>query len=726
MSDEPRTLDSDAPPSVPAKSDDRVSQLALRLVAANARLNAIAIATALALIVLGIWMYGGVKDSLREIRAAGLQSVLDAEVEALEVWINDRRAAVSLWANEPEVLRDVQALLKLAHEGRAGAEALWSAPARAQLETALKPGLKQTGAIAFNVIDPNGVIVATQVRDYVGRRINPGSFMVHLAAGFRGSAQFIRPYAEQDRITTLDKPAFTRPVIWFDAPVRDASGEVIAALGFAHYADAQYTHILNAAQPGRTGEVYAFDPNGTMLSETRFLPLLKSLKLVPDESGATAMLRVQIRDPGGDLSAQHRPALEVAARPLTQLAALAIAARGKTDTAQRGGVILEPYRNYRGAEVVGAWRWLADHDLGVAIEMEASEAYAPLRYLTLAASIVLTLLCAVLLAAAWSALVVGRLRKQVGDARMLGQYRLEREIGEGGMGKVFLARHALLKRPTAVKMLKPHMATDEIVARFEREVQLASQLLHPNTVEVYDYGRTREGVFYYVMEYLEGETLDKLVSEHGPMPLARALHVLKQICAALRVAHTRSLVHRDVKPHNIMLCRRGGEYDVVKILDFGLVKDIARGESRDITQFQRVLGTPRYMAPERIRNAADADARSDIYSVGAVAFFLLTGKELFDNASEHDLTYHVLHTPAPRVTEMSADVPRRFDDLVARCLAKERTERPHDIVVVLALLEALAVEYPWSQQQAESWWRQHTIAALKPSEAPALKSAAAV
>jgi serine/threonine-protein kinase len=700
-----------APPqSVPAKSDDRVSQLAFRLIAANARLNALAMVTAFALIVLGVWMYVGVKDSLREIRASGLQSVLDAEVEALEVWLNDRRAALSLWAGEPEVQRDIEALLVLAHEKRASPEALWNARERVHLESLLAPGLKQTGAIAFNVIDPNGLIVATQAREYAGRRINPGPFLVHLSAVFRGNAQFIRPYLEHDRIAGLERPAFTRPVIWFDAPVRNAAGEVVAALGFAHYADAQFAHILNAAQPGRTGEVYAFDPGGTMVSESRFVPLLRKLALVPD-AGASAILRVQIRDPGGDLAAGHEPALELAARPYTQLVALALAARGKTDAGERRGQVLEPYRNYRGVEVVGAWRWLAEHDLGMAIEMEASEAYAPMRYLTLAFGIVLTLLTIALLAVAWSALVVRRLKREVGDARMLGQYRLEREIGEGGMGRVFLARHALLKRPTAVKMLKPHMATDEIVARFEREVQLASQLLHPNTVEVYDYGRTREGVFYYVMEYLEGETLDKIVSQHGAMPIARALHVLKQICAALRVAHGRSLVHRDVKPHNIMLCRRGGEYDVVKILDFGLVKDTDRGQSRDLTQYQRVLGTPRYMAPERIRNAADADARSDIYSVGAVAYFLVTGRELFDGAEEHDLTYQVLHTTAPRPSEAGAEVPRRFDDLVARCLAKERTERPHDIVVVLALLEALAVDHPWSQQQAASsslWTNERT------------------
>jgi serine/threonine-protein kinase len=695
--------------TIPAKTDDRVSELALKLVAANARLNALAMVTAAALILLGVWMYSGVRDSLRDMRAAGLQSVLDAEVEAFEVWVNDRRAAVSLWAAESAARRDIEELLELSRRQGVTPRDLTSAPARSRLQAVLAPALKQTGAVAFNVVDPNGVIVATQVAEYTGRRISPGPFLVHLSAVFRGDAQFIRPYLEQERIAGLEKPAFERPVIWFDAPVRNARGDIIAALGFAHYADAQFTHILRAARPGRTGEVYAFAPDATMISESRFLPQLKAVGLVPDGPDVSAMLHVQLRDPGGNLGAGFRPAVELAARPLTQMAALAIAARRKPDESERGGVLVEPYRNYRGVEVVGAWRWLAEHDIGMAIEMETAEAYAPMRYLTLASTIVLTLLTAILIAAAFSAFVVSRLRREVGDARTLGQYRLEREIGEGGMGKVFLARHALLKRPTAVKMLKPHMATDEIVARFEREVQLASQLLHPNTVEIYDYGRTREGVFYYVMEYLDGETLDKLVARCGPMPVGRAIHVLKQLCAALRVAHARALVHRDIKPHNIMLCQRGGEHDVAKILDFGLVKDIERGESRDITQFQRVLGTPRYMAPERVRNAADADVRADIYSVGAVAYFLLTGRELFHTAADHELTYHVLHTPAPRISAVVPEVPKRLDDLVARCLAKDRSERPHDIVVVLALLEALAVEYPWGEQQAEKWWKEHGV-----------------
>ena len=713
MSDIPAEKPSEAPAapgSLRTRSIDDASQLALRLIAANARLNAIALVTVVVLIALGLWVHYGVKQSLQEIRAAGLQAVLEVEVKALQVWIEDRKADAQHWASDARVTGHVEELVALSRTGRDG-EALWRSPARAQLDEILTPILKEAGSMAFNVIDAGGRIVATQFREYSGQRVDSGTFLAELGRVFKGQVHFIRPYPEQQRMGDIAGGAFNRPVVWVEAPVRNARGDVIAALGFAHYADGQFANILNAARQGRSGEAYAFDADGVMLSESRFVAELRKIGLVPDQSGASAMFRVQIRDPGGNLLDGYRSELELAARPLTRMAALAIASRNKTETEALQGVILEPYRNYRGVAAVGAWRWLPEYDLGVVIESAAEEAYAPLAYLNIAFVVILSLLVMALGAVLWSSFYVTRLRRQAGDVRLVGQYRLEKQIGEGGMGKVYLARHALLKRPTALKMLKPHLATDEIVARFEREVQLASQLVHPNTIEIYDYGRTREGVFYYVMEYLEGETLDKLVTKHGPMSTGRTIHVLKQVCAALREAHGRGLVHRDIKPQNIMLCQRGGEHDSVKILDFGLVKDLEGGQSRDISQFQKMLGTPLYMSPERIRNPGDADARADIYSVGGVGFYLLTGRQLFEAAGDHDLVYHVLHTAARRVSELMPGLPKRLDELIMRCLAKERSERPHSIVVVMALLEALAVEYPWMQRDAEAWWRRHAGAA---------------
>ena len=695
--------------SVRARSPAAANLLALRLIAANARLNAIALVTVAALIVLGFWVHASVKQSLREIRAASLQTVLDSEVEALRIWVDDRKADAEHWASDARIRRYVGELVALGGRQTGKGEALWNSPARANLVGVLAPVLKEAGSIAFNAIDTSGLIVATQFQEYSGRRVSPGNYLAYLADVFRGTARFIRPYPEHERVVNSPSLAFSRPVVWLEAPVRDEHEEVIAALGFAHYADSQFANILNTARPGSTGEMYAFDINGVMLSESRFVGELRKIGLIPDEAGASAMFRVQIRDPGGNLVEGYRPELEPAARPYTRMAALAIASRQKTAAAEHQGVILDPYRNYRGLDVIGAWRWLPEYDFGVAIEVAAREAYAPLAYLNFAFAIILSLLGVTIIAVLWSSFYVKRLRREVGETRLIGQYRIEKQIGEGGMSKVYLARHALLRRPTALKMLKPHLASDEIVARFEREVQLASGLVHPNTIEIYDYGRTRDGVFYYVMEYLDGLTLDQLVTTGGAMPAGRAIHVLGQVCAALREAHGKGLIHRDIKPHNIMLCRRGGEYDVTKLLDFGLVKDIAGRQSRDITQFQKMLGTPLYMSPERIRDPGDADARSDIYSVGAVAFYLLTGRDLFETAGQHDLTYHILHSRPRRPSQCGEAIPLELDDMVFRCLAKDRAERPQSVMELLAGLDKLAGAYPWTQQDAAQWWERRGV-----------------
>ena len=203
------------------------------------------------------------------------------------------------------------------------------------------------------------------------------------------------------------------------------------------------------------------------------------------------------------------------------------------------------------------------------------------------------------------------------EARRLGAVPPRGQDRRRRHGERVPAVHALLKRPTALKILKPHLATDELVARFEREVQLASRLEHPATIEIFDYGRTRDGTFFYAMEYIDGITLARLVEQDGAQALPRVAHILKQVCEALREAHGKGLIHRDIKPGNVMLCERGGEADVVKVLDFGLIKDVHATDTRDITQYARVLGTPAYMAPERIRNPADADPTVDIYAVGA-------------------------------------------------------------------------------------------------------------
>ena len=661
-------------------------------------LAAIMLIAAAVLTATGWWSYGQVRDSLRELRATGLAALLEAETGALTLWIDEKKRAAERWAGAEPVQREAAALVKLAQGGMDGAS-VCRAPARRALLAQIAPYVSLEEAVAVNLIRRDGTIIAALHDEYCGLSVAGGEFARRMEPVFTGRTVFVRPFEERERVGASRKLPFDAPMVWVETPVRGDSGEVIAALGFGRLADARFGSLLALSSTQSSREAYAFDRHGMMLTQSRYLGDLRLAgMLAADGSG---ILRIPVRDPGGNILAGFRPTMPSDQWPLTRLADAALsthAAGGPGD-----GAILEPYRDYRGAEVVGAWRWLRDKEMVIAVEIAATEAYAPLRYLEIAFGTLLGFLGAAMLAAILSS--VWAVRLSLREARRVGPYTLEREIGEGGISHVYLARHSHLKRPTAVKVLKTALASDEMVTRFEREVQLCSRLSHPNTIEIYDYGRTRDGTFYYAMEYLDGLSLEDLVQKDGRMPVSRAVHALRQVCGSLKEAHERGLVHRDVKPHNLMLCRHGGEYDVVKVLDFGLVKELANENTRDITQFARVLGTPLYMAPERLRNPADADARADIYALGAVAFFILAGRRLFETQSDHDLVYQVLNVPAPSVADCGAhDVPAVLEALVARCLAKDREERPGSIAEVAAVLAEVALQRPWREEEARAWW----------------------
>jgi serine/threonine-protein kinase len=292
--------------------------------------------------------------------------------------------------------------------------------------------------------------------------------------------------------------------------------------------------------------------------------------------------------------------------------------------------------------------------------------------------------------------------------RQLGQYTLEEKIGEGGMGTVYKARHAMLRRPTAVKLLNRESATPETIARFEREVQFTSQLTHPNTVEIYDYGRTPGGVFYYAMEYLPGLTLARLVELDGGVPPARAIYILRQICASLEEAHERGLIHRDIKPLNVILCERGRQADFVKVLDFGLVKDVVTPEQMQITLPEVVAGTPLYVAPERLRDPDRIDARSDIYSIGVIGFNLLTGRDTFSGRTVMEMCQHVMHSTPPRPSQHAAfDVPEALDRLIGDCLARDPADRPQSVTQMIEILDSIPEANAWGQMEARRWWQEN-------------------
>lgn len=306
--------------------------------------------------------------------------------------------------------------------------------------------------------------------------------------------------------------------------------------------------------------------------------------------------------------------------------------------------------------------------------------------------------------------VIYGLRQEVNESRRLGQYTLEEKIGEGGMGIVYRARHAMLRRPTAVKLLPPEKAGDENILRFEREVQLTAGLSHPNTVAIFDYGRTADGIFYYAMEFLDGINLEQLVALEGPLPAGRVVHILRQVGGSLAEAHEVGLVHRDVKPANIILCERGGMADVAKVVDFGLVKRF-HTDSTDattaVTLQSTIVGTPLYIAPECFSGDGHVDARSDRYALGAVAYLLLTGTPVFSAKTVVEICAHHLHTPpVPPSQRLGACVPPDLERLVLRCLAKSPADRPQSARALLHELDGAAVE-AWSATDAANWWGQY-------------------
>ncbi len=302
--------------------------------------------------------------------------------------------------------------------------------------------------------------------------------------------------------------------------------------------------------------------------------------------------------------------------------------------------------------------------------------------------------------------VIYGLRRHVREMSRVGQYVLRDKIGEGGMGVVYRATHALLRRDTAVKLLLPDRVSASSLQRFEREVRRTAQLTHQNTVAVFDYGRTPDGVFYYAMEYLEGGDLERLVAHAGPLPPGRVIWILEQVCRALNEAHEQGLVHRDIKPSNVLLSERGGEGDVAKLLDFGLVMDVK--EQADAGDASATLeGTPLYMAPESIETPSQVGVASDLYSLGAVAFFLLTGETPFLGSTIVEVCMAHLLTPPRAPSELAPGVSPALDAVVLRCLAKQPTAR---FPSALALREALlsCPEAPtWSGAAAAGWWREH-------------------
>jgi serine/threonine-protein kinase len=314
------------------------------------------------------------------------------------------------------------------------------------------------------------------------------------------------------------------------------------------------------------------------------------------------------------------------------------------------------------------------------------------------------------------------LGRELTAARELGSYRLEERLGQGGMGEVWRARHRMLARSAAIKLIRPSVANDERPGvredarrRFEHEAQVIARLRSPHTVELFDFGLAADGAFYYVMELLDGIDLDTLVRRSGPVPADRAIHLLRQVCHSLSEADSCGLVHRDIKPANIFVCRYGEDYDFVKVLDFGIAKATgvrASGEPA-LTQVPMMPGTPAFIAPEQALGDGDLDGRADIYATGCVAYWLLTGEFVFTGDMPMALLMHHIHTPPfPPSARTQSPIPAALDRVVLSCLAKNPAERPQSAKELSRRLAEVEGASGWTEDRAREWWGRHDPAAI--------------
>jgi serine/threonine protein kinase len=656
------------------------------------------------LAICGFFLRRAIESTMKESLRSHMQTLLDVEIAMLENWFKQQSTVAESIANDLDIREHIYKLLDAVDPTNQPEAPLKDLPVHRLLQKELAPNLSAHNFIGYVVVDRNKQVLSATNEELIGRLdVNDHSGFVTRA--LEGETTVSPPFPS----ITLQKDEFGQmrigvPTMFVCAPVRDDSFQVVAALALRIRPEKEFTRIMQLGRIGVSGETYAFDKTGTLVSNSRFDDEMMLLGLLPDRKNSRSLLNLQLRDPGGNMTAGFRPKVHRDELPLTKMAAAAIAGNSSVD--------VDGHNDYRGVPSLGAWTWLPKFQIGVAVEIDVAEAYRPLMILRWTFWSLFTLLGLSSVGIFAFSVVVARMQREAQKAaiesKKLGQYRLEKKLGAGGMGIVYKGHHAILRRPTAIKLLSVDKVNEASIERFEREVQITSQLNHPNTVAIYDYGRTDEGVFYYAMEFLDGIDLQALVDTYGPQSEPRVIHILQQICGSLYEAHSLGLVHRDIKPANIMLNRRGAEPDVVKVLDFGLVKALDEAKQSSQSATGGLTGTPLYMSPEAIQTPNAVDPRSDLYAVGAVGYFLLTGKPVFEAAGIVELCQqHIAKVPDPPSQRLGKPISAELESALMACLEKTRAKRPQTARDLTLLLARCAAAGACSIEEADAWWGRH-------------------
>lgn len=671
---------------------------------------------------IGWTVSSAIERTIKENLRSELQTLLTVERSMLETWLRVQEANAEALANDQQIRSVALEILAAAHpvaiddapDSESPTQVRVATPSmNARLAAELGPGMTSHQFVSYLLIDKQQRVLASNNPELMGQIVPRNEAFI--TRTLEGQTAVCAPFPSIVQM----KDEFGRiktdvPTMFVSAPIRDANFQVVAALALRIRPEKEFTRILQLGRLGKSGETIAFDKDGLMVSNSRFDDEMILLGLLPDVENSQSILKVSLRDPGGSMRAGHRPMVRRSELPLTKPAADAIAGNS--------GVDVEGYRNYQGVPTVGAWEWLPKYDMGIVTEIDYDEAFRPLTILRWAFYSMYALLMLGAIAIFVFTLIVARLnrtaRKAVVEAKQLGQYRLEERVGSGAMGVVYKGHHAMLRRPTAIKMLNLENVNEASIERFEREVQITCNLNHPNTIAIYDYGRTPEGVFYYAMEFLDGIDLQTLVEKYGPQPAGRVIQILKQVCGSLYEAHSLGMVHRDIKPANVMLNRRGSEPDVVKVLDFGLVRALDDGKQAGRTG--GLAGTPLYMSPESIQTPDLVDPRSDLYAVGAVGYFLLTGQPVFNATSLVELCrMHVTSLPETPSQRLGRALNPELESALLACLEKNRAKRPQTARDLAHLLDRAMEAERWTIDDAEQWWGRHERGQATTPTAPA-------
>lgn len=708
---------------------------------------------------MGFWSRARVGSELRNELKEEISTVLEANATAMEIWLQNQIRLLQAFSMDSEIRDLMNRILSEPVETIAEEEMrnpkVRVNPQAAQREFSLIMGIR---AFEFQfpsalLINPEGYVIGDSgiggLR--LGRKVFDDHMEQYKKVFATGEPVIITPFrisnlirkefenrpehlkedspglpADRPRSGTTQLPAdlnreaipeiirrrLDRSMMQVAIPVMDTGKKVAGVLAMEIDTANEFSRILSVASRGDTGETYAFDESGLMLSRSRFEDQLRELGLLGQDGKSTSALTLELRDPGRRL--REGQGSELTDRPetlpFTYLVEQALSTGG---SGSGSGYTIRPVRDYRGVQVVGGWKWFPAFGFGVVTKMDRSEANRPLDVLSLVfISLFLLLILFAVGLVGFSYFHISLKRRfnlASMNALQLGQYTLREKIGQGGMGVVYKACHALLRRETAIKLLSPEDADGAALGRFEKEVQLTCRLTHPNTIQVYDYGHTPDGIFYYAMEYLPGMNLKEMVGKCGAQPEAHVIYILSAVCESLYEAHTLGLIHRDIKPANVLLCERGCLPEVVKVLDFGLAKEFQENRPLSIkgsSRTRNVTGTPHFMSPEAIVDAEKVNHLSDIYAIGALGFYLLTGEYLFPEAESVSQVCHFqMHeqpeTPSRR---LGREVCPVLEKIIMQCLAKDPEDRPQSTIDIFNAMQSSPHASRWTVAERIEWW----------------------